>query len=97
MDSSYSIARYENWKVCQALFPHAQAAVDCQPGEEKAKVLEAWASVLFKAAWYASEMGQYSIAEEMDRSALEVREKVLGREHPSTLTSMSNLADVLNS
>jgi hypothetical protein len=52
--------------------------------------------VLFKAGWYASDMGQYSVAEEMDGSALEVREKVLGPEHPHTLTSMGNLADVLN-
>jgi tetratricopeptide (TPR) repeat protein len=97
MDTSYPVPRYENWQECQALFPHAQAAVDCRPGEGKPKALEAWASVLFKAAWYASDMGQYSVAEEMDGSALEVREEVLGREHPHTLTSMSNLALVLNS
>jgi tetratricopeptide (TPR) repeat protein len=97
LDSSYLVGRYENWKECQALFPHAQAAVDCRPGEGEPKAVEAWASVLFKAAWYASEMGQYSVAEEMDRSALEAREEVLGREHPSTLTSMSSLALVLDS
>jgi tetratricopeptide (TPR) repeat protein len=97
IDTSYPVPWYENWKECQALFPHAQAAVDCRPGEGKPKALEAWASVLFKAAWYASDMGQYSVAEEMDGSALEAREEVLGREHPSTLTSMSNLALVLNS
>jgi tetratricopeptide (TPR) repeat protein len=97
MDSSYLVGRYENWKECQALFPHAQAAVDCRPGEGERKALEAWASVLFKAAWYASEMGQYDVAGEMDRSALEARENVLGREHPDTLSSMNNLAGVLNS
>ena len=33
----------------------------------------------------------------MHRRALELRETVLGKEHPNTLTSMSNLAGVLES
>ena len=31
----------------------------------------------------------------MHRQTLELREKVLGKEHPNTLTSMNNLANVL--
>ena len=31
----------------------------------------------------------------MHRRALEAREKVLGREHPDTLTSVNNLGNVL--
>ncbi|KAF2709070.1 hypothetical protein K504DRAFT_468281 [Pleomassaria siparia CBS 279.74] len=95
MDNSYPEARYGNWKVCRALFPHAQAAVGCHPGEAKAKALEAWASVLYKAAWYATEMGQYKVAHDMDAGALEVREALLGKEHPDTLNTMINLAMVL--
>jgi len=57
--------------------------------------LEAWALVFFKAAWYASEMGQYNIAKEMGASALEAREATLGEEHPDTLTSVSHLGLVL--
>jgi hypothetical protein len=33
----------------------------------------------------------------MHRRVLEAREKVLGREHPDTLTSVSNLGNVLSS
>ena len=36
--------------------------------------------------------GKYEEAEEMHQQALELREKVLGHEHPATLTSMNNLA-----
>ena len=50
MDRSYPVSQRENWKVCQALFPHAQAAADSQPDNANAKALEAWASVLYKAA-----------------------------------------------
>lgn len=32
--------------------------------------------------------GKYEAAEEMNRRALEGREKVLGKEHPSSLTSV---------
>ena len=79
MDDSYPVGQYENWKVCQALFPHAQAAVASRPTGGGA--LEAWASVLFKAAWYADDMGNYQAAQEMGRDALEAREATLGAEH----------------
>ena len=39
--------------------------------------------------------GKYEAAETMNRRALEGREKVLGKEYPDTLTSVSNLALVL--
>jgi len=51
------VGQYENWKACQALFPHAQAAVACRPAGGSA--LGEWASVLFEAAWYANDMGNY--------------------------------------
>lgn len=41
-------------------------------------------------------LGKYDEAEEMHRQTLELSEKVLGQEHPSTLDSMNNLALVLD-
>ncbi|KAH7111303.1 hypothetical protein B0J11DRAFT_554344 [Dendryphion nanum] len=100
IDGSYPVGRHENWPICQTLFPHVQAAVGCRP--DRAKALVAWASALFKGAWYASEIGRYSVAkdmggdykaaEEMNRRALERKEKALGKEHPSRLTSVYCLA-----
>ncbi len=43
------------------------------------------------------DLGRYNEAEQMHRQAFELREKVLGREHPDTLTSMDNLAWTLRS
>jgi tetratricopeptide (TPR) repeat protein len=43
-----------------------------------------------------SHQGKYEEAEEMHRQALRLRETVLGKEHPDTLTSMNNLASVLS-
>ncbi|KAI9764195.1 MAG: hypothetical protein M1839_005973, partial [Geoglossum umbratile] len=92
MNGSYPVGRHENWMVCQALFPHAQAVIACRPTDVKS--LEAWASVLFKAAWYAGEMGNYQTAQEMGLSALEAREATLGVEHPETLSSINSLGVV---
>jgi len=39
-----------------------------------------------------SDQGKYEQAEEMHRQVPGLRETVLGKEHPSTLTSMNNLA-----
>jgi Tetratricopeptide repeat len=41
------------------------------------------------------DQGRYEEAEAMNRRALDGREKVLGREHPDTLTSVDNLTSVL--
>jgi hypothetical protein len=41
--------------------------------------------------------GRWEEAEELDVQVMETRERVLGQEHPDTLTSMNNLAFTLKS
>ncbi|KAF2201833.1 kinesin light chain [Delitschia confertaspora ATCC 74209] len=41
-------------------------------------------------------LGRYKTAEKMHREMLALREKVSGKEHPFTLTTMNNLAHILN-
>ena len=89
----FPVGRHENWERCQALFPHAELVIEYRPMNKD--FLQEWATILFNAAWYAFELGKYNKAEEMDRRALEGRETVLGKEHPDTLGSVSNLASVL--
>ena len=84
---------YENWNRCQILFPYTELALEYQPINKS--FLQPWAAVLSNAAWYTAEQGNYNDAEQMDRRALDSKEKVLGKEHPDTLTSVSNLALVL--
>jgi hypothetical protein len=40
------------------------------------------------------DQGKYEEAEQMNRRALGGREKALGKDHPDTLTSVSNLAEL---
>ena len=93
MAKMFPVGRHKNWKRCQALFPHAELTLGYQPMNKD--FLQEWATILFNAAWYARELGKYKKAEEMNRQALERRKMVLGKEHPDTLTSVSNLALVL--
>ncbi|KAN0110923.1 hypothetical protein V8E51_007310 [Hyaloscypha variabilis] len=93
MDMSFPSAPYENWTTCQQLFPHAEMTSLSFPINDDC--VRQLASVLSKAAWYSTLNGRYDTAEEMNRQALAGREKALGQEHPNTLTSVSNLALVL--
>ena len=90
MDDNYPLGKFENWKTCQALFPHAQAALKSRPNDETALI--AWASVLHRAAWYANQMGNYDAAEMMYFDAWKAKEIAFGPEDGSTLRTMSNLA-----
>ncbi|PMD13580.1 TPR-like protein [Hyaloscypha hepaticicola] len=78
---------YENWVRCQALFPYAQSAITQQPDEHD--VLRDWASILYKAAWYAWRVGKGVEAEKMSVQAMKVRKRILGQEHSDTLDSIA--------
>ncbi|KAF2865795.1 hypothetical protein BDV95DRAFT_506340, partial [Massariosphaeria phaeospora] len=81
--------QHENWAKCQALFPHARAALAQRPKDEKS--LKEWALLLYKAAWYAWQQGRAGEAGHMSTVSMEVREEVCGEESAETLSSMGML------
>ncbi|KAJ4179575.1 hypothetical protein NW767_014587 [Fusarium falciforme] len=95
MSELYPSGEYENWATCQCLDPHVEVIMKEEPGDSK-DVLR-WAGLLTNIGWYRWMRGRYEEAEQVTRRALEGREKVLGREHPHTLTSVNNLGLVLQS
>jgi tetratricopeptide (TPR) repeat protein len=92
--SEIPTGKYENWAICQALFPHAKSAAAQKP--ENQESLKRWATILYRAAWYAEEVGNGAEAEEMSVAAMKARKKLLGREHEDTLWSMSLVGDAYN-
>jgi tetratricopeptide (TPR) repeat protein len=94
MDASFPLGEFENWTVCRALLPHAQSLLNNMPTDEQA--LKAWASVLYKNAWYMIETGRYFDALELDTAAVEVRKRVLGAEHAHTLDCRNDIGRVLH-
>ncbi|KAJ6003890.1 hypothetical protein N7540_013172 [Penicillium herquei] len=88
--------QYESWSECQRLLPHAIEVMKSISEEHEEDQLHG-ATIFSKSGWYLLLRGAYGAAEVMHRWALEVREKVLGRERPSTLTSVGHLGNVLSS
>ncbi|KAF1970862.1 TPR-like protein [Bimuria novae-zelandiae CBS 107.79] len=59
--AAFPTGEYENWAACQALFAHAKAAASQKP--EAASSLIEWATLLYRAAWYAVSKGSAGEAE----------------------------------
>ena len=70
----------ETWPVCAALLPHAQAAL-ADDSDGMARI-----------ANYLGSSGSYAAARDLQRRVLDARERVLGPEHPGTLTARAKLA-----
>ncbi|KAH8780676.1 hypothetical protein BGZ57DRAFT_300902 [Hyaloscypha finlandica] len=87
---SFPSGEYENWGVCQALFPHAKSAATQQP-EEQSSLVE-WATLLYYAAWYAWRRGRAADTEELAAKSAKARKKVYGQDYKDTLSSMHLLA-----
>ncbi|KAI8658994.1 hypothetical protein NCS55_01178200 [Fusarium keratoplasticum] len=89
MSRHFPSGAFETWPTCQLLLPHIEPVLEEKPPDED---LQNWARLLTNCAWYMLTIGNYTVAEKLGGKAVEVRTKVLGEEHPSTLTSMTNLA-----
>jgi hypothetical protein len=87
LHDAFPTGEYENWAACQALFAHAKAAVGQQPEDESS--LAEWATLLYRAAWYAERMGNSTDAATLATKSMTARKKVLGQEHQDTLSSMA--------
>lgn len=93
LENGFPIGSFENWARCQSLFPHAMVVLTMTLTDRDTILHHA--SLLSKSGSYASEQGHYVYAEKMEALCVKLRQKMLGPEHPDTLTSMSNLASTL--
>ena len=59
------------------LFPHAELVLEYRPVDEG--FLRQWVAVLDNVASHTQEQGKHKEAEQMNRQALEGKEKVLGK------------------
>jgi tetratricopeptide (TPR) repeat protein len=87
----YPYGRHENRAVCSAYLAHAYAVLgNGGTGSRDEKIGKA--TLLHSVAGFFNYRGQWNDAERFLLEAVELREEVLGSEHPDTLTSMANLA-----
>ncbi|KAI2474908.1 TPR-12 multi-domain protein [Pyrenophora tritici-repentis] len=85
--AAFPTGEYENWVTCRALFAHARSAIGQLPEHESS--LAEWATLLYRAAWYAERMGNSTDAATLATESMRARKKVLGQEHQDTLSSMA--------
>jgi hypothetical protein len=85
--AAFPTGEYKNWAACQALFPHAKSAARQPPKDESS--LADWATLLYRAAWYAETTGNITDAAMLAMKSMEARKKVLGQEHDDTLWSIA--------
>lgn len=90
MYEMFPTGEYENWTACQALFAHAKAATSHKP--EGASSLVQWATLLYRAAWYAWRKGSAGEAEVLATQSMKARKKVLGRDHEDTIWGTAMVA-----
>lgn len=93
MANAFSSGQHETWTAYQVLVPHVQKVLDY--GLRDSAALLDRATISDKTSCYLLLAELYKEAENMGRQALVIREKILGRKHPSTLTSVSHLGTVL--
>lgn len=84
---------YTNWPTCNSLFPHAERILAYR-AEDKDHILKR-ATIMYRGAWYAKEIGQYHVAKQMVETSLSDRKSVLGETSKLTLDSLNMLAIVL--
>ena len=94
LTAAFPSGDYETWADCQVLLPHAREAISHVTGDEEDVLNQA--KIAFSTGWYLYLRGEYKAAEKVVRISVKAREKMLGPEHPDTLTSVSNLGSVLS-
>ena len=90
----FPIGDYKNRAIWTAYLPHARHVLALRYPSDRNK--EAEIQLLFKVGRCLQINGQYVEAEQMHQQTLELK-KVLGLEHPDTLTSMNEVARALSS
>jgi tetratricopeptide (TPR) repeat protein len=84
-----------NWKICEALEPHAQAVLKYHYATKHHRLERA--RVLHNSAWYVWARGDYGKAKGRIEEAAETRKALLDTDDPGTVNSLGLLAVVLDS
>ncbi|MEL6556322.1 MAG: tetratricopeptide repeat protein [Cyanobacteria bacterium J06621_11] len=81
---------FSKWPQCQQLLPHWLRIVEL--GKASSYRSAALGGVGNQAGFFLTEQGRYDEAEPLLQQAVEIRQTELGKHHPSTASSLNNLA-----
>ncbi|KAJ5651978.1 hypothetical protein N7507_009404 [Penicillium longicatenatum] len=95
LHAEFPTGQYEHWERCRTLFPHVKSAISHRPklyGPKSQDLLQRWAELLYKGAWYAQESGNIPDSREMASISREQRIGIFGLDDEETLYSTALLA-----
>ena len=95
LSESFPTGSHENWKICVALLPHAEAVLRYQYSEQEYSLQQT--KVLYNTAWYLWAQGNYDLALDRSQEALNARRRVLNEEDLTVIDSLELTAAVLSS
>jgi len=90
LNKVFPYVEFQNWPQCERLIPHAIAAGRLV--EDFGLDFVAAGRLLNQSGSYLDECARYAEAEPLYQRALSIAEKALGPGHPTTATSLNNLA-----
>jgi nucleoside phosphorylase/tetratricopeptide (TPR) repeat protein len=94
LEQQFPIPQHKNRDVWMEYLPHAQVILRLQKHSTDSK---AKAGLLYKVAQANFMLGKYQAAELEYRRAIQLEEKLLGKDNPDTLIGINSLAYILSS
>ena len=91
LSAEFPPGKYENWAVCQALYPHAKLAATHKPAKQDSS--KHWSLLLYNAGWYAHELGNVADALSLLKQAADAYESTYGSHHNSTIRCRRQLGE----
>jgi tetratricopeptide (TPR) repeat protein len=82
---------FESWPLCRILHPHARQAFTQKPRESSAIIR--WARVMYRAASYALEQGDFATCQAMAEASMTTRRLHLGEEDQWTMAAVAMVAE----
>ncbi len=83
---------FESWSTCRLYLPHAEAVLRSTFFKNKSSALHARATLLLNMSSYLRMQGQYEASQRGAEESMQLFERLYGREHEDTLSSIANYA-----
>lgn len=93
---SFPYGYFESWSTCRLYLPHAEAVLRSACFESNNFVLHARATLLLNVSSYFRMQGQYEASQRGAEESMQLFERLYGREHEDTLSSIANYAYTLH-
>ncbi|KAF7510444.1 hypothetical protein GJ744_006723 [Endocarpon pusillum] len=86
----FPVGKHENWKICEALSPHARVVLGYNYTSQPSMLHRA--TLLYNAAWYDWQQGRYQVAYRGCSESYNIRQRLLSENTSESLGSLELMA-----